>query len=103
MVGFARKIERMAVRQVAAVRQVHAQDRVAGLNHGGVGLFIGLRSGMRLHVGVLGSEELLGALACQVLDDIHELASAVVALARVTFRVLVGEYAAAWLPAPPAR
>ena len=90
----------MPVRQVAAVRQVHAEDRVAGLNHGGVGRLIGLRSGVRLHVGVLGAEELLGALARQVLDDVGELAAAVVALARIAFGVLVGEHAAGGFAAP---
>ena len=94
LIGLARKVERMAVRQVAAVRQVHAQDRVAGLKHRGIGGLIGLRSGMRLHVGVLGAEELLGAVASQVLDDVDELAAAVIALAGIAFGVLVGEDAA---------
>ena len=46
---------------------------------------------MRLHVGVLGAEELLGAVAGQVLHHVHELAAAVVALAGIAFGVLVGE------------
>ena len=46
---------------------------------------------MRLHVGVLGAEELLGAVARQVLDHVGELASAVVALAGIALGVLVGE------------
>ncbi len=82
VVGLAGKIELVPVRQVAAVRQVHAQDRVAGLEHGGIGGLVGLRAGMRLHVGVFGAEKLLGAVARQVLDHVGELASAVVALAR---------------------
>ena len=59
LVGLAGKIERMPVRQVAAVRQIHSQDGVAGLDHRRVGGFVGLRSGMRLHVGVLGVESFL--------------------------------------------
>ena len=94
LVGLAGKIQRMAVRQVAAVRQIHAEDGVAGLQHGGVGGLIGLRAGVRLDVGVLGAEELLGAVARQVLDDVGELAAAVVALAGIAFGVLVGEDAA---------
>ncbi len=84
----------MAVRQVAAVRQIHAHDGVAGLQHGRVGGLIGLRSGMRLHVGMLGAEQLLGAVARQVLHDVGELAAAVIALAGIAFGVLVGEHAA---------
>ena len=94
MYSLAGEIERVAVREVAAVRQVHAQDGVAGLQHRGVGGLIGLRAGMRLHVGVLGAEQLLGALARQVFDDVGELAAAVVALAGIAFGVLVGEDAA---------
>ncbi len=46
---------------------------------------------MGLHVGVFGAEDLLGAIAGEVLDDVGELAAAVIALAGVAFGVLVGE------------
>ena len=52
---------------------------------------IGLRAGVRLHVRMLGAEELLGAIARQVLHHVGELAPAVVAPARVALGVLVGE------------
>jgi hypothetical protein len=41
------------VRQVAAVRQVHAEDRVARLQRGQVHGHVRLRAGVGLHVGVL--------------------------------------------------
>ena len=94
LVGLAGKIQMMPVREVAAVRQVQAENRVAGLQHRRVGFHVGLRSGMRLHVGVLGAEELLGAVAGQVLDDVGELAAAVVALAGIALGILVGEHRA---------
>ena len=94
LVGLAGEIQLVAVREVAAMRQVHAQDGVAGLQHGGIRGLIGLRARVRLHVGVLGAEQLLGAIAGQVLDDVGELAAAVVALAGIAFGVLVGEDAA---------
>jgi hypothetical protein len=94
VIGLAREIEWMTVREVPAVRQIHPQDRVARLDHGRVGGLIGLRSGMRLNVGVLGAEELPGSIARQILDHIGELAAAVVALTRITFGVFVGEDAA---------
>jgi hypothetical protein len=49
---------------------------------------------MRLHVGVVGAEELLGAVDGELLGDVDELAAAVVPLAGVAFRVLVGQYRA---------
>src|SRR5271169_4242970 len=44
---------------------------------------------MRLHVCVFGSEEQLRPVACEVLGDVDELASPVVSLPRVPFRVFV--------------
>ncbi len=52
---------------------------------------------MRLNVGMLGAEELLGAIASQVLDDVNEFAAAVIALAGITFRVFIREDAAGGL------
>ena len=49
---------------------------------------------MRLHVGVVGAEELLGAVDGELLGDVDEFAAAVVALARIAFGVLVGEHRA---------
>src|SRR6185312_9223630 len=49
---------------------------------------------MRLHVGVVGVEQLLQALDGQLLGHVHVLAAAVVALARIAFGVLVGELGA---------
>ena len=68
LVGLARKIELVAVRQMAAVGQVEAHDLVAGRKHGGIGGLIGLRAGMRLHVDVFGAEQLFGAVAGEIFD-----------------------------------
>ena len=46
---------------------------------------------MRLHVGVLGAEQRLGAIDGELLDDVDELAAAVVAPARIALGVLVGQ------------
>ena len=62
-----------------------------GLQQRHVGGGVGLRAGVGLDVGVLGAEELFGAVAGEVLDDVGELAAAVVALAGVAFGVFVGE------------
>jgi hypothetical protein len=87
----AREVQRVAVREVAAVGEVHAEDRVARLQDGQVDRHVGLRARMRLDVGVLGPEECFGPIDRQRLDDVHVLAAAVVALARVAFCVFVRE------------
>ena len=60
-VELAGEIERVAVREVAAVRQVHAEHRVARLQQRHVDRHVRLRAGVRLHVDVVGAEQRLGA------------------------------------------
>jgi hypothetical protein len=79
------------VREVAAVREVHAEDRVAVLKGREVDRHVGLRPRVRLHVGVLGAEDFLRAVDGRLLDHVRKLAPAVVALAGIPFRVLVRE------------
>ena len=94
LVELAGEIGGVAVGEVAAVAEVHAEHLVARLQHGGVDGEVGLRAGVRLHVGVLGAEELLGALDGQHLDLVDLFAAAVPAPARIALGVLVGEHAA---------
>src|SRR5690606_27544780 len=63
---------------------------------------VGLRAGMGLDVGVVGAEELPGAVDGQLLRHVDVLAAAVVALAGVPLGVLVGELAALGLHDPRA-
>ena len=91
LVGLAGEVQRMSVRKMAAVGEVQSEDGVAGLNDRGVRRHVGGGTGVRLHVGVLGAEELFGAVARQVLHHVGELASPVVAPAGIAFGVLVGE------------
>ncbi len=90
-VELAGKIQLVSVCQMAAVRQIEAEDGIARLKDGHIGRRIGLRAGVRLHVGVFGAENLLGAVAGQVLDHVREFATTVVAFARIAFRVLIRE------------
>ena len=94
LVHLAGKIERMPVRQVPAVRQVHAQHGVARLQRRHVDGHVRLRARMRLHVGVLGAEQRFRAVDGQLLGAVHEFAAAVIALARIALGVLVGEHRA---------
>jgi hypothetical protein len=60
-VQLAGKVERVAMGQVSTVREVHPQDRVAGLQQREVHRHIRLGAGMRLHVRMVGAEQLLRA------------------------------------------
>ena len=84
----------MSVGQMAAVGQVHAEDGVAGLEHGQIDGLVGLGARVRLDVHVFGVKQFLGALDGQRLGHIHELAAAVITLARKSFRVFVGHHRA---------
>src|SRR5260370_20413662 len=52
---------------------------------------------MWLNVGMLGAEKFFRAIAGQILDHVDEFASAIIALARITFCVFIREYAASGL------
>ena len=80
--------------KVAAVGEIEAQDAVAGGEESHVGGGVGLGAGVGLDVDVLCAEELFGAVAGDVFDDVGVLAAAVVALAGVSFCVFVGKYGA---------
>ncbi|MNQ94298.1 hypothetical protein D3C85_1098080 [compost metagenome] len=89
-----------AVGQVAAVGQAHAEDGIAGIDQRQVHGRVGRGTGVRLDVGVVGAEQLLGPIYCKLLDHVDMLATAVVALARIAFGVLVGQAAALGLHDP---
>ena len=88
----AREVGLGAMGEMTAVRQAHAEDGVARLEQRVVDRGVGLRSGMGLDVGVGRAEQLLGAFDGERLGDVDELAATVIALARITLRVLVGEH-----------
>ena len=76
---------------MAAVSQVHAEHRVAGLDKRKINRHVGLRARVRLYVGVLRAEELFRPLNGQIFHLVHALAAAIVALAGITLGVFIGE------------
>ena len=82
------------VRQMAAVIELQPHRRVARRKQGKIGRDIRLCAGVRLHIRVVRAEQRLGPLDRELLHDINELAAAVVALARVTLGVLIGQHRA---------
>jgi hypothetical protein len=90
-VELAGEVQLHAVREVTAVSQGEAQDLVPRGDHGVERRGVGLRAGVRLDVGVFGAEQVLDPVDGQLLGNVHVLAAAVVAAARVALGVLVGQ------------
>ena len=67
----------------------HLVVRVAGFEERAEHRHVRLGAGVRLHVGVVGAEQLLRAIDRELLGHVDELASAVVAAPRVALGVLV--------------
>src|SRR5690606_2066329 len=94
VVQLAGGIDRRTVSQVTAFGHAHAQDGIARLEHRHIDALGGLRAGARLHAGSFGTEDLLQPVDGPLLDDIDVLAATVVALARIPFRIFVGQLGA---------
>ena len=97
MIKHAADVQLHAVGQVSAVGQVEAHHRVAGLERREIDRGVGLRSAVRLHVGELRSKKLLRTVDRELLDDIDELAAAIVTLTWIAFGILVRQHAAGCL------
>ena len=74
--------------------QIQPHEAVARLQHGQQHGCVGLCARVGLHVGILGIKQLADALDGQFLHFVHHLAAAIVALARITLGILVGQVGA---------
>ena len=79
---------------MAALGEVHAEHRIARLQERKIYGEVRLRAGMRLHVRMLGAEQLTCAVARNVFHDVDVLAAAVIAVPRIALRVLVRQHRA---------
>ena len=94
IVQAAAEVHGRAVREMPAVVEAHAEHRIARLDEREIGGQVGVGAAVGLHVGEFRAEQLLGALAGELLDDIDLFAAAVVALARIAFGVFIRKDAA---------
>ncbi len=92
VVELAADVDRRPVGEMTTVIEAQPQDRVADIEHCLVRAHVGVGAAVRLHVGVVGSEQSLDTLDRQRLDIVDHCVTAVVALSRVALRVLVGEH-----------
>ena len=88
-VKFPAEAQLVAVGEMAAMRQIEAEDRIARLQDRHVGRGVGLRAGVRLNVCVLGAKDLLGAVTCQILHDVSVFAPTIVAASGIALGILV--------------
>ena len=79
---------------MAAGGEVEAHEGIAGLQQRQEHRLVHLAAGIRLHIGKLRAEQLLGALDRQRLGDVDPFAAAVIALARIALGILVGHHRA---------
>ena len=91
---FATEIDRRSMGEMAAMGKVHAQDRVAGLEQGQKYRKVGLGSTVGLDVGPSRTKQLTGTVDGQGLNTIDVLTAPVIALARQTFGIFIGEHRA---------
>ena len=100
VVVLAGEVDRRAVGQVAALVEPEAEHGVAALQQRVEDGHVGLRAGVGLDVGVLGAEQLLRAIAREVLRHVDDLAAAVVAPPGIALGVLARSGP---IPSPGAR
>ncbi len=91
---FAGHVDGRAVGEMATGREIEAHEGVAGLQQRQEHGLVHLAAGVRLHVGEVGAEQLLGAIDGEVFRDVDEFAAAIIARARIAFRILVGHHRA---------
>ena len=91
---FARQIRPRSMRQMSARGERHSENCVAGLEQRDKHGLIGLRAGMRLHIGEAAPEQPFGALDRERLGDIDEFASAIISAAGIAFGVFVRQHRA---------
>ena len=80
------------MRQVSAMGEIHAQNRIAGFAGGEVDSHVGLGSGVRLNVGMFGAEQFLGAVNGQLFNHIHIFTASIVSFTWVALCIFVGKY-----------
>ena len=72
--------------------QRHAKEPVTRLQQRQEYCLVRLRAGMRLDIGITCTKELLQPVNGQIFDRVHMFATAIIAAARVTFGIFVGQH-----------
>ena len=86
-----REIHWATMREVSAHCEVEAHKLVARFQASQEHCHIGLCARVRLHIGIFSTEQFFDALDSNVFALVNALATAVIAMARIAFGILVGE------------
>ena len=89
LVDNAAGVDEGAVAEVAAMVEVQAHEGIARIEASQEDGRVSLSARVRLHVSILGSEKLADAVDSELLNFVHHLTSAIIALARITFGIFV--------------
>ena len=81
----------VAVRQMPTVREIHTKYGVARLEKGHIHRDVRIRPSKGLHVRIRRTEEFFRPFNSERLHPVGKLLSAIVALARIPFRILIRE------------
>ena len=92
LVKLAGKIQIHSVSQMPPHGQIHGEKHITGLECGLVNGHIRLRTGVRLYIRILGSEQAFGPFNRQAFHHIHVLAAAIIPSSGIPFCIFVGEH-----------
>ena len=87
----ARSVDMTTVRKMPAMVEIQSHKRITGLQNSQQYSGIGLRTGMRLHVGKLCIKQFLDTIPGKVFDLVNDLTSPVIALSGKPFGIFVGK------------
>src|SRR5579864_5193084 len=90
LVEFPRKIDSRSMREMAAHAEIESQNFVAGLKHRETNRSIGLRTAMRLHIGIFTIKNLFKSVDGELFGLVHDFTSSIITTAGIALRVLVG-------------
>src|SRR5450432_1932736 len=76
--------------EVSTMRKVHPENRVSRLARGKIDRHVGLRSGVRLDIGMICAKKFLGPINGELLDNVNVLASSIITLSGISLGVFVG-------------
>ena len=88
------EIHRQTVSQVPAFGETESQNLVSRIDQREIRREVRICARVGLDIDMLGPKELLGSIDRKRFDDIDVFAAAVITLAGIAFRILVGENAA---------
>ena len=77
---------------MAAGGEIETHEGIAGLQQRQKHRLVHLAAGVRLHIGKAGAEQFLGALDRQRFHHVDPFAAAVIAIARITLGIFVGQH-----------